>query len=118
MLPDWDEHAFLDSGIYGPSKGEPGRSGQPPAAFVAMIHTTRQVTANWLGRLEESDWNRRGLHPRKGEQTILGVLGLVTWHLEHHAWFLRKKLQLMGVPCGPVPGEACGPGCGCHGGDS
>lgn len=116
VFPDWDEHAYLDSGLYGPSRESPERSGQPPAAFVAMMHTTRQVAANWLGRLEESDWDRAGLHPRRGALTIRKILELTTWHMDHHAWFLRNKLRALGVPCGAAVGGGCGPSCGCAGG--
>lgn len=115
ILPDWDEHAFIDSGLYGPCKIDPQREGQPAAAFVAMIHTTRQVAANWLGRLQEDDWKRAGLHPRRGEVTIRNILEFNTWHLDHHTVFLRRKLNLMGVSCEKPAAEPCGPGCGCHG---
>lgn len=117
IFPDWDEHAYIDAGIYGPSKASANRAGQPVAAFIAMIHTTRQVTANWLGRLREDDWERSGLHPRRGEMSLRTVLDHTTWHLDHHAVFLRRKLDRLGVQCPEPAAEACGPGCGCHGGN-
>lgn len=100
----WDEDAFVESGIY---------SGASIAGFIAAIHTMRRWTAEWLSGLSEQQMTRKIMHPEKGEQTVHQVLVYATWHMEHHAEFLRRKVEKM---LGPAVKAGCGPGCGCHGG--
>jgi uncharacterized damage-inducible protein DinB len=100
----WDEDSFVDSGIY---------SGAPIAGFIATIHTLRRWTSEWLSGLSESQMGRRILHPDKGPMSVHQILVYATWHLEHHAEFLKKKLDRM---LGPAKAGGCGPGCGCGGG--
>ncbi|MGD9688200.1 MAG: DinB family protein [Phycisphaerales bacterium] len=88
----WDENAFIESGLYG--RGEDGRR-FPIGAFVAAIHTLRQWTSEWLGTLSDEQWARRGLHPQRGEQTLRTILEYATWHVEHHAWYLHRKLAIL-----------------------
>ena len=110
MLAIWDEDAFLDSGIYdGP--------GNPAAAFVATIHTLRLWTGRWLVALSPDQLERRVLHPERGELTVRSIVEYAAWHLEHHGWFLRAKLDLLVGAASPAEaaGEGCGPGCACAG---
>ncbi len=88
----WDENAFIDAGLYGTDSPDNPGSKQPVAAFVATIHTLRQWTCEWLDTLPETAWSRRGLHPERGEQTLRRIAEYMTWHLEHHAWFLNRKV--------------------------
>jgi hypothetical protein len=54
------------------------------------------------------------MHPERGEMTVRDMVEVAVSHLEHHNAFLQKKLDKM---LGERPAkEACGPGCGCHGG--
>jgi hypothetical protein len=90
----WDPDAFIEGTVY----GERGRAERLPAAgFVAVVHTLRRWTAEWLRTLGEDAWARSGLHPEAGEQTLRAQVEKATWHLEHHAWFLERKLEAMGV---------------------
>lgn len=93
----WDENAFIERGLYGPLDGSPeaakGTARPPIAAFVATIHTLRLWIAPWLRSLSPADLQRTALHPVRGPQTVRSVLNYATWHLEHHAWFLRAKLD-------------------------
>ena len=90
----WDQDAFVDAGLYaGPS--------QPMAGFVAVVHTMRVWIAEWLGTLAPEAWTRRGLHLRRGEMTLQQLLGFGTWHLEHHAWYLDRKLERLDAPSEP-----------------
>jgi DinB superfamily len=122
VLGLFDEDSFVDSMIYG---NGPKKYAQEPEADharvmsalggpLAVVHTLRQWTGQWLLNLAPQQWGRIALHPEKGEQTIKRILAYTTWHLEHHARFLTQKLDKM---LGPAPAEepsgGCGPGCGC-----
>ncbi len=86
----WDENAFVDAQLY---CGERGGADRPIAGFVAVIHTMRLWTGEWLRTLGPEAWIRRALHPERGEVTVRTILALTTWHLEHHAWYLSRKLE-------------------------
>lgn len=120
----WDENAFVDRNLYGlPGVGEaseyPDRGPHPVAGFIAVIHLLRQWGTDWLLSLDESALDRRLMHPDRGPITVRDVVAYNAWHLEHHAAFLRRKLDRLGViPPGagiaPEPsGGSCGAGCGC-----
>lgn len=88
----WDENAFTQSGLYGdPATG----SKHPIGAFVATIHTLRRWTSEWLKTLTPEQWGRAALHPEKGPQTVRSLVESTTWHLEHHADFLNRKVARM-----------------------
>lgn len=93
----WDENAFIDSGLYASEKGGADR---PLAGSVALIHTVRLWTADWLRSLDAADFERKALHPEAGPQTVRSILVTAVWHLEHHAWFLSRKLERL---LGPAP---------------
>ncbi len=120
VVAAWDENAYVDSRIYGdgPKKyaeepqGDHARVMAAIGGPMAVIHTLRQWTGQWLLTLGEGAWSRKIMHPERGEQTLKNILEYATWHLEHHAAFIGKKLDLM---LGPAAEEAggCGAGCGC-----
>jgi len=51
------------------------------AAFAAM----RKVSANMLRNIPASAWNNKGVHPKRGEMTLVMVLELAANHCENHA---------------------------------
>ena len=124
VVAEWDEDAFIDAGLYAPPGAEDsGDSGDavntvppPPGAFVATIYTLRQWTGEWLSGLAPACWDRRVLHPTRGELSLTDMVRLTTWHVEHHAMFLNAKVERM---LGPRPAEGCSPtgcarpGCAC-----
>lgn len=126
VLSVWDENAFIDHAMYGGSDTE-GLS--PQAAHdrvvravggaVAMIHTTRQWTGDWLLSLKHEQFDRMALHPERGGESVRQMLAYATWHLEHHARYLACKLdRLVGRDTAPKherSGGGCGSGCGCKG---
>lgn len=129
VLSVWDENAFIDNGIYG---GTDTEGLTPEAAHdrvvravggaVAMIHTTRQWTGDWLLSLKPQQFDRMALHPERGGESVKQMLAYATWHLEHHARYLACKLdRLVGKDTLPPKASAaggsggCGSGCGCQG---
>lgn len=97
VLSVWDENAFVDRGLYGSSDPATGPSKpiapQSVGAFIATIYTLRKWHAEWLAALPQHDWQRTGLHPVRGEMSLRLILDYDTWHLEHHAWFLKRKMD-------------------------
>jgi hypothetical protein len=118
----WDEDAFVDANLY---QNAPKQYAPTPEAdharvmhalggSMAVIHTLRQWTGNWLMSLDESAWGRAMMHPQRGPVTLRQYLAMNVWHLEHHAAFLKKKLDRMGIVAEPE--EECSSGsCGCRG---
>ena len=92
VFSSWDENAFIDRGLYGTDRSPPEKR-QPIGAFVATIHTLRKWTGEWLATLDDSEWKRTAMHPQRGEQTLRRVLEYATWHLEHHGWYLKAKME-------------------------
>jgi uncharacterized damage-inducible protein DinB len=118
----WDENAFVDANMYGlPAVGEaseyPDRGPHPVAGFIAVIHMLRQWGTDWLMTLDEGALSRRLMHPERGAMTVRDVVSYNAWHLEHHAAFMRKKLDRLGVSAPGAKAAAasgsCGSGCGC-----
>jgi hypothetical protein len=110
VLAVWDENAFIDSGLY--AGGE-----HPVAGFIAVLHTLRRWTAEWLLTLTPEQLARKALHPERGEQTVRDILVYTTWHLENHTQYLNAKVCRMIGPAPaaePAQGGGCGPSCGCH----
>jgi hypothetical protein len=100
VLANWDYEAFLDAGLYdgpataGTADGKPaGRSGQPIAAYLALIHALRTTTAEWLSRLPPEAWARIALHAERGPLSLHQLVAGCAWHLEHHAWFVEAKAR-------------------------
>lgn len=112
VLAAWDENAFIDSGLYHPHLSPPSSSGRGPgerlpalkplpvAGSVAVIHTLRLWCADWLRTLSGGDFARTALHPERGELSVRTILDYATWHLEHHAWFLDRKIERLNAPAG------------------
>lgn len=100
LLSAWDENAFIDAGLYKAGAPSPHGPAGSVAGFVAVVHTLRQFTAQWLAGLSEDQLNRRAMHPEKGEISVRDMIVSDIWHLEHHARFLRAKLDKI---LGPEP---------------
>jgi len=83
----WDENAFVARGLY--KTRDPGHGAW---MFWEALQTLRKWTAVWLSELAEADFARTGVHPERGEQTLRVVLEYAAWHMEHHGWFLNRKV--------------------------
>lgn len=108
LLAVWDENAFIDAGLYAGGM-------YPLGGYLAVIHTLRRWTAEWLATLSPEQLNRKAMHPERGPLTVRDMLVTTTWHLEHHARFLNAKVcRLLGPAPADEGGGGCGPSCGCH----
>jgi uncharacterized damage-inducible protein DinB len=83
----WDEDAFVARGLYN-SKD----SVQALRLCWESLQSLRKWTSLWLAELPSGDFERKGMHPERGEQTIRIILAYATWHMEHHGWFLNQKV--------------------------
>ena len=92
VLAPWDENAFIESGLYGDPSNGPAH---PVGGYVAVVHTLRKWNTEWMKTLPAEKWERKALHSERGEQTIRYMVAYLTWHLEHHAWFLNRKIELL-----------------------
>ncbi len=92
VFTPWDENAFIDNDLYG-LNAKPAQPRLSIGGPIATIHTLRKWHAEWLRSLTPEQWERKGLHPERGEQTVRTILAYDTWHLENHAWFLNAKVQ-------------------------
>jgi len=95
LIGAFDPDAFVDAGLYG---SESGGADKPVAGFVAIIHATRAWTGEWLKTLDDAAWSSNGLHPEDGPVSLKDVLAKAVWHIEHHGFYLRLKLdRLLGA---------------------
>ncbi|MFN0131205.1 MAG: DinB family protein [Phycisphaerales bacterium] len=118
VLALWDEDAFVDAGLYGGGPANTPGGHYPLGGFVAVIHTLRRWTSEWLATLAPQQWARNAMHPQRGPETVHSMVARTTWHLEHHARFLNAKVcRILGPDMGPDAdprgGGSCGPNCGC-----
>lgn len=115
VFSPWDENAFIDSGLYRHSR-LPGHPSPMIGGHIAVIHTLRMWTAEWLDTLTDAQWQRRGLHQEHGPISVHDIVVIATWHIEHHARFLNMKIERMlgPAPQQSVPTGKCGSSCGCH----
>lgn len=94
VFSTWDEESFLLNNLYGSGETGPNATSKHPvAAFIAVIHTQRRWMSEWLTTLTDAQWNRKAMHPQRGEQTTRVILEYATFHLEHHAWYLNAKVR-------------------------
>ena len=121
VLENFDEHAFLASPLYGGARENGSSVRTPMGAMAASIHALRQTLGATLYQLDDADWDRRAMHPDRGPVTVLDLVRLHTWHVEHHAAFLNAKVAKLLGPrpkggCGDAAANGgCGEGCGCVG---
>jgi len=88
----FDPDAFVDAGLYG---SDQGGADKPIGGFVAVIHTVRVWTVEWLNTLDEEAFARTGLHSEDGPVSIESLLAKAVWHTEHHAVYLNRKIDHM-----------------------
>ncbi len=112
VLAVWDENAFIDSGLYAlPKEVSNGDPASLIGGHVAVLHTMRMWSFQWLSGLSPEQFERVALHPERGEQSVRTILSYSIWHVEHHGRFLQKKCdRMLGAVASPV-GAAASSGC-------
>lgn len=129
VVSGWDEDSFVDANLYQNApkqyadnlESDHARVMHALGGSMAVIHTLRQWSCQWLMSLDESAWDRTMMHPQRGAVSLRKYVALNTWHVEHHAKFLTQKLDHMGIPheveevggCCGGSGGGGGGGCGC-----
>ncbi len=63
---------------------------QPVEDALAAFRTLRRMTANMLRAASAETWNNTGLHPRKGEMSVLMLVELLAGHCENHSRTIRE----------------------------
>lgn len=82
----WDENSFILNSLY---------SNNTMMEYFELISTIRTMTGIWLRKLSENEFERVGVHPAKGEQSLRKILIYTTWHIEHHSVYLDRKVEDM-----------------------
>ena len=60
---------------------------------LSSFRKRRGDTLAFLRKLTPEQWNRAGLHPRRGRMTFEDFLTLIAWHDENHLDQLRRALD-------------------------
>jgi len=117
VLAVWDENAFIDSGLYQiPREVQQGDPASLIGGSVAMMHTMRMWSFQWLSGLKPEQFDRVALHPERGEQRVRDILSYSIWHVEHHSRFLQLKCDRMLGPVEEPVAAGAGASGGCCGG--
>jgi uncharacterized damage-inducible protein DinB len=117
VLAVWDENAFIDSGLYQiPREVQQGDPASLIGGFVAVLHTMRMWSFQWLSGLTPDQFERVALHPERGEQRVRDILSYSIWHVEHHSRFLQMKCDRMLGPVEEPVAVGAGAPSGCCGG--
>ena len=66
---------------------------QPVGDALAAFKGLRLFTANLLRTLQDDVWQHKGVHPRRGEMTLIQAVELVTNHCENHSKTIRELRQ-------------------------
>jgi hypothetical protein len=63
---------------------------QPVEETLAAFRGLRRMTANMLRSMNDEAWNNKGIHPRKGEMSVLMMVEGLAGHCENHARTIRE----------------------------
>jgi uncharacterized damage-inducible protein DinB len=92
------------------AENEPAISGGHPDAMAArlaygsrdveeelvLIEVVRKQMGRILRALKPEDFQRRGIHDKRGPMTLATILERVTGHIPHHAGLVEEKRKAMG----------------------
>jgi hypothetical protein len=63
---------------------------QPVEDALAAFRGLRRMTANMMRAASEETWNNKGLHPKRGEMSVLMLFEGIAGHCENHAHTIRE----------------------------
>ncbi|MBL4884039.1 MAG: DinB family protein [Planctomycetaceae bacterium] len=64
---------------------------------LRLIETVRIQMATIFKTLDESDFQRTGIHSRDGELTLKTLLERITGHIPHHVELIEEKKRAIGL---------------------
>lgn len=62
-----------------------------------LIELVRRQMARILRALKPEDFQRRGIHDKRGPMTLATVLERLTGHIPHHVELIEEKKKAMGL---------------------
>ena len=63
---------------------------QPLEDVLAAFRGLRRMTANMLRAMSVDGWNNTGVHPKRGEMSVLMLVEILTNHCENHSRTIRE----------------------------
>jgi hypothetical protein len=64
-----------------------------PARALAAFARRREETLTTLRALQPGEWQRAGVHPRRGRMPLAAFAALMVWHDENHLDQIRRGLR-------------------------
>jgi hypothetical protein len=63
---------------------------QPVEDVLAAFRGLRRMTANMLRGMNAEAWNNKGIHPKRGEMSVLALVEGLAGHCENHSRTIRE----------------------------
>jgi len=70
---------------------------QPVEDALAAFRGLRRMTATMLQAMSAEAWSNQGIHPKRGEISVLAVVEILTNHCEGHSRTIRELRQRFGA---------------------
>lgn len=71
---------------------------QPVEDALAAFRSLRRMTATMLQAMSAEAWSNQGIHPKRGEVSVLTVVEILAGHCENHARTIRELRQRFSAP--------------------
>jgi hypothetical protein len=88
LLCEYDESSYVRTLGYNERDAD---------AEIALFEHNRRHMLPILRRLDESAWQRVGVHSRRGEFTLFVLVQYAVGHANHHYAFLAEKCRALGL---------------------
>jgi hypothetical protein len=66
---------------------------QPVEEALAAFRGLRRMTATMLRTMSAEAWNNKGIHPKRGEISVLALVEILAGHCENHARTIGELRQ-------------------------
>ncbi len=63
------------------------------AILVNSLLALRRNLVFWLGRIREDQWEREGMHSKRGLITFRSIVELLISHLKHHYLQIKERIK-------------------------